>query len=377
MKTLVTGACGLVGSAVVRELLDRGNSVTATDLDVKDNHRVVASLQVHAATTSGSLDVRWCDLTTASASSQLVATTQPEAVVHLAALIPPFCYARPQLARAVNVDATRHLVDACVASQASPRFALASSIAVYGSRNPHSQNDLLNESTPRRPNDLYGGHKCEAEDILTASALDWVILRLGGVISAGQTFDLNPDLIAFAAALPGDGRLQSVAVGDVARAFASALTTDRSREVYLVGGDPSHRLRQEELAERTAAAVGMVGGMPPARPGDPAQDAEWFATDWMDTTRAQQVLDYQRITFDESLAQARAYSGRRRPLLRVLAPLANLALRLRSPYRGWPGKYADPWGVVAARWGAPGPDTPVPDSIGPDSTSVSVTDRPE
>ena len=40
------------------------------------------------------------------------------------------------------------------------------------------------------------------------------------------------------------------------------------------------------------AALGLPGAMPPGRPGDPNSDDDWFVTDWMDTTRAQEALHF-------------------------------------------------------------------------------------
>ena len=62
-----------------------------------------------------STQVRWADLTDPNAVGQLLREVSPSAIIHLAAIIPPACYARPALARRVNVDATGYLVDAAVA----------------------------------------------------------------------------------------------------------------------------------------------------------------------------------------------------------------------------------------------------------------------
>ena len=37
-------------------------------------------------------------------------------------------------------------------------------------------------------------------------------------------------------------------------------------------------------------------------------------------------------------------------------PLIREVLRRRSPYRGKPGRYADPWALISATWGDPDPD---------------------
>ena len=53
---------------------------------------------------------------------------------------------------------------------------------MYGARNPHRITDVLSADTPINPADVYGTHKAEAEELVRASTLDWVILRLGGVL---------------------------------------------------------------------------------------------------------------------------------------------------------------------------------------------------
>jgi nucleoside-diphosphate-sugar epimerase len=99
-------------------------------------------------------------------STRSLATCPQAAIAHLAAVVPPMCYARPALARKVNVDATAWLVKAAQAQPRPPRFVLASGIAVYGARNPHHVTDLLTADTPLRPSDIYGAHKAEAEQLV-------------------------------------------------------------------------------------------------------------------------------------------------------------------------------------------------------------------
>src|SRR6201996_3269115 len=321
---LVTGAFGLVGSETVRQLMVEGPRVVATDLDVPANRRVAASMPATG--------VRWADLTSPEAVAELVRSVAPTAIIHLAAIIPPVCYARPKLAYRVNVGATELLLKAAAALPTPPRFVQASSIAAYGARNPHRVEGLLTADTPLQPSDVYGAHKVEAENLVRASGLDWVILRLGGVLTAEPRLDLDLDTIFFEAALTIDGRIQTVDVRDVARAFIAATTAPVVGETLLIGGDESHRLVQGDIAPSTAAAMGLVGGIPTGRKGNPHVDAQWFGTDWMDTTRSAEALDFQRISWPQLLAETADRMEWLRHPARLAAPLAPAPPKRRSPY---------------------------------------------
>jgi D-erythronate 2-dehydrogenase len=349
-SVLVTGAFGLVGSATVHRLAADGRRVIATDLDTPASRKAAESLPV-------GVTVRWADLTDPTAVGALVDETAPTAIIHLAAVIPPFIYQRRGLAERVNVDATASLVRAAEKLSTPPRFVLASSIAVYGSRNPHTVDGVLTTDTPLDPGDIYGDHKFKAEKIVRTSALDWVILRLGGVLTATPGSYMKIDNFFFEAMLPTDGRLQTVDVRDVAFAFAAATTADAHGETLLIGGDDAtHRLIQGDVASAMAAALGLVGGLPTGLKGDPANDSTWFNTDWMDTTRSQQVLGFQHHSWPDMLIETAENAGLKRPLLRIIAPLAKQILKRQTPYHGSGQRYADPWRAISDKWGDPRPE---------------------
>jgi nucleoside-diphosphate-sugar epimerase len=244
---LVTGGFGLVGSQTVRQLVADGHRVVAADLGASAQRKAAESLPVGA-------EARWADLTDPAQLDRLVAETAPTVIVHLAAVIPPGIYRHPKLARRVNVDATAALLRAAKASPQPVRFIQASSNAVHGSRNPRRNPEWLHADTPVRPSDLYGAHKVEAEQLVRASGLQWVILRLGGVMSVDLgAMPLSMDAPFLESALPTDGRIHTVDVRDVAVAFSAATTAPVIGEILLIGGDESHLLRQADVGKALAA----------------------------------------------------------------------------------------------------------------------------
>ena len=349
---LVTGGFGLVGSATVRRLAAIGRQVVATDLHTPANRKAAAKLP-------NGVEARWADLTDPDQVEQLVSEVSPAAIIHLAAVIPPPIYRNAKLARRVNVEATATLVRIAEAQPTPPRWVQASSNAVFGSRNPHRSSEPVRADMPMRASDLYSAHKIEAEEIVRASSLKWVVLRLGGVFSVDPSaMPLTTDALYFESALPTDGRMHSVDVRDVAWAFAAATTADVVGEILLIAGDNTHRIKYGDIGPALGAARGLKGGLPTGRPGNPDNDDEWFVTDWMDATRAQEALQFQHHSWDDMLAEMRANAGWTRYLLPPFAPLVRTILKRRGAYWKAPGQYADPWGAIRAKLGEPARDKP-------------------
>lgn len=350
-KILVTGGFGLVGTQTVRVLAGEGHRVIGTDLGTAAHRKAATSLPTGAG-------AYWADLTKPEQIDRLVAETAPTVIIHLAAVIPPVIYRQPKLARRVNVDATLQLLRAARSSPHPVRFIQASSNAVHGARNPHRHRELLGADSPMNPADLYGAHKAEVEQHIRSSGLEWVILRLAGVMSVEPgAMPFSVDALFFESALPTDGRIHTVDVRDAARAFAAATTAHVAGETLIIGGDESHLLRQGDVGKALAAARGLVNVLPGGLPGDPDSDDDWFVTDWMDTGRAQQVLQFQAHAWPDMLAEMRSAAGWRRYPMRMISPLARRFLKRRAAYRNSLGRYADPWGAIRAKLGEPRPDT--------------------
>ncbi|HSV37711.1 MAG TPA: NAD(P)-dependent oxidoreductase [Nocardioidaceae bacterium] len=339
---LVTGAFGNVGRYTVQRLVEHGYRVVATDVRSDKSEK--------SARATPDLDVRWLDLRDASAVAALVADVRPDAVLHLAAVIPPIAYAHPALAEAVNVGGTANVV-AAVQQLERCRLVFASSIAVYGARNPHRE-EVLTAATPSNPRDVYGAHKVAAEAIVTGSSLDWVILRLGGVMFPEMSVTADDDIVYLEGLLPSDGRIETVDVRDVAAAFVSAIAAKCVGKVLLIGGGPGNQLTQEQVGRGITSAMGLRNALSQGRPGDPGDDDAWFVTDWMDTAEAEALLRFQYRSFDDTMADLRASIGPLRPVLTVASPLVKVFLWWRSPMRGSQATYAPLWPSVEKRWGA-------------------------
>lgn len=348
---LVTGGFGLVGSATVRRLAELGRTVVVADLETPANQAAAAALPRGTS-------VRWADLTDEDQTARLVADVAPEVIIHLAAIIPPTIYKARKLARRVNVDATATLVRIAEAQANPPRFVQASSNAVFGARNPYKSTGPVTADMPMKHSDLYSAHKAEAEAIVRASSLEWVVLRLGGVLSVDpKAIPFNADALYFESLLPTDGRMHSVDVRDVAWAFAAATTADVAREILLIAGDASHMLLYGDITPALAGARGLRGGLAPGRKGNPNDDDAWFVTDWMDTSRAQEALAFQHYSWQDMIDEAGRNAGPSKYLLRVAAPLVRAILKRRGAYWKQPGQYADPWGAIKRKIGDPSPDS--------------------
>lgn len=353
---VVTGAFGQLGRRCVEILLGRGHTVVASDL--RTDAAVAAARTLADQQAPGTLVAAYVDLLDAAAVDAFIAEHQPRAIIHLAAMLSPVSYRKPELARRINVGGTTALARAAQNLAVAPLFVYASSASVYGSRNPYRWPERISAQTPLDPIDQYGEDKMLAEQVLMDSGLPHTILRLGGVISPDGAGALNGDYLLLMRATPGDNRLHTVDARDAALAFANAAERPDSIDgkILLIGGDDSHLHLHRDVEDDLFQAIGLGRlGAAASLPGDPDDDRGWSFTGWFDTTESRALLDYQHHGWADTVewvadSQPRAVRVIARALGPVVRPLARTALVLqrRAERRG---PYAAPWTLIAAKLG--------------------------
>ncbi|MCJ7653844.1 MAG: SDR family NAD(P)-dependent oxidoreductase, partial [Dehalococcoidia bacterium] len=98
MRVLITGGAGRLGITVCKAFLRDGAHVRVFDLDTSGNRKSVKGL-------NGKAEVLWGDIT--QPDSVQKALEGVDAVVHMAGILPPVAYEKPELAKKVNVGGTR------------------------------------------------------------------------------------------------------------------------------------------------------------------------------------------------------------------------------------------------------------------------------
>ncbi|WP_171235658.1 SDR family oxidoreductase [Ruegeria sp. HKCCA6837] len=225
-RILITGAAGMVGQALLPELV--GHEVFATDL------RRPESLPEYVAFLP--MDV------TSDAPARVITKVKPDVIVHLASIVTPTPKMGRAAAYAVDVEGTRKVVNAAIANGVR-RLVVTSSGAAYGY---HADNRIpLRERDPLRgnPEFPYSDHKRQVEELLAearsaAPDLEQVVLRVGTVLGAGTENQITalfhkPRLLAVAGS---ESPFVFIWTHDLARILRRA-ATDGPPGVYNVAGD--------------------------------------------------------------------------------------------------------------------------------------------
>ena len=172
----MTGGGGFLGRSVVVGLAGSGHEVVSADL------RLPAD-----ATSMHVVSHVVMDVTSQEAVDAVIGEARPEVIVHLASIVTPGPDSTRELEHAVDVDGSRHVLDASVAHGVR-RIVISSSGAAYGY---HPDNPAwLTEDQPVRGNEVfaYSHHKRLVEEMLPSyPSLEQVVLRIGTIL--GTTVD--------------------------------------------------------------------------------------------------------------------------------------------------------------------------------------------
>jgi len=175
-RLLITGAAGHVGQALLAQLDVDRFAVTACDIQPMAN-------------VSDKVEFQRMDVCDREAVSRIIETSRPDVVIHLASIVTPPKGTGRDFAYDVDVNGTRHVLDACL-DHGVGRLVVTSSGAAYGY---HPENaSMLKEEDPIRGNRefAYSYHKRLVEEMLAETRkdhpeLEQVILRVGTILGDG------------------------------------------------------------------------------------------------------------------------------------------------------------------------------------------------
>jgi nucleoside-diphosphate-sugar epimerase len=245
MRVLVTGSEGCIGAWVLRSLLERDLEVVAYDV-AGELYRL--SLIAPAAARAR-VRVEIGRIEDTARLKTLVRAEGITHIVHLAAVLMPYCQRHPVEGGLINVIGTLNIFEAARDAGRPVRIVYASSSAVWGPPEEHPDRPLT-EQDPTKPTTHYGvfkqANEASARAFFLSDGICSVGLRPWTVYGVGRDTGLTADptlaMKAVALRMPYQirlsGRMDLQYVEDVAEAFVRCLLAPlEGAYVFNLAGD--------------------------------------------------------------------------------------------------------------------------------------------
>ncbi len=243
MKIMITGANGFLGQHLCRFL--------------ENSHTIFATGRGEKRVSFPGVRYLAADITDPSSLQQLLLDTEAEVIIHAAAMSrPDECDTNRMLCDDVNINGTKHLVDAAKHLTHQPHFIYISTDFVFGDGGPHDENAVPS------PLNYYGESKLKAEKVVEQSGLQYTIVR--PVFMYGETWEgMRPTFLHWVKeSLEIGKRIKVVSdqvrtptyVGDICKGIATAIE-QRATGLYHLSGE--ERLTPYDMAVHFAKFAGL------------------------------------------------------------------------------------------------------------------------
>jgi GDP-4-dehydro-6-deoxy-D-mannose reductase len=280
MRVLVTGAAGFVGRHLITELSAHGDEIIAFDVSF------ATVPQKSVTTISG-------DLLDADMLNRTIASTKPDACVHLGGISSPVqAQNDPGKMLSVNIVGTINLLNAFRESARDARILVVSTAHVYG---PMEDEREITENDPLQPSSMYAISKAAADltTLLYAKqhGMKTITARPNNHIGPGQSPDfviasLARQIKLSTANSKGKvvaGNMESVRdftdVRDVVRAYRLLLAKGHPGNAYNISSRNMHTIR--EVFDQMC----KIAGTKPEVVVDPAKFRPTDSSPLLDITR--------------------------------------------------------------------------------------------
>ena len=303
MRVLVTGGAGRLGINVCKIFLNDGLQVRVFDLDTPRNRESVKRL-------GGKAETIWGDITRPDSVQR--ALEKVDVVVHMAGILPPLADDKPELCAKVNVGGTKILVDLIKEKGGRIPLIFTSSVAVFGPTPNANEPICVGKHVPY-PQGPYAETKLKAENVIRESGIDYLILRLTAIMY----FNFEVSDLKRMFSIPLNNRVEFCHPDDLSLAILNSVKNFSALkgDTLVVSGGPDQRMSYRDMVSNILGVMGLP--LPPVE----KFTQEPYYLDWYDTSKSQELLNFQRKTFgdylkDYSQGLARRYTNLFLPFMR-------------------------------------------------------------
>ncbi|NHJ84024.1 MAG: NAD(P)-dependent oxidoreductase [Asgard group archaeon] len=317
VKILLTGAFGNVGTSTLKELIKRDHQIRCFDIPTRANKRKAMKFRKYQS----KMEIIWGDLRKINDVENAVKDI--DVVIHLAAIIPPLANNRPEIAEPVNVGGTRNIITAIKKQPIQPKLIFSSSVAIYGDIRAKGFDYIIKISDQMNPSphDHYARHKIKCEKMIHEADINYVIFRFAAI----PPLDQGTDPLMFE--VPLDTPIEMCHTLDTGYAMVNAAESDKvwGKTLHIAGGSEC-RVSYKDYVGTILNMMG-IGALP-----EQAFGTKPFHCGFMDTIESEELLHYQRHTFDDYLQDVKKYYRVARVFARIFRPAVRKWLLNQSQY---------------------------------------------
>lgn len=316
-RILITGASGTVGSALLKQILKEHDDYEITLFDM-DKPQIRRKLEKY----KGKINRIYGDIT--NPADVEAACMYQDAVIHLAAIIPPLADRKMGLARRVNVEGTNNIIRALEIYSPGAFLCYTSSISVYGDRLEQPE-IKVGDPLKCSEGDYYAQTKIDAEALVRESRLDWTIFRLTAIMGA-RNHKISPLMFH----MPLDTLIEIATPEDTARAFMHAI----NKKSLLIGktfnlsGGKDCRTTYKQFLKRSFTLFGL-GKL--NFPANAFAKRNFHCGYYMDGDELENILNFRKDTIESYfMTVKRAIPGIQRFLTKIFRPAIKSSLLRKS-----------------------------------------------
>lgn len=184
MNVLITGGCGYLGGRLSNYLKEA----------LSDYNIILTSTRDKLPSWTDQFEVEKLNLKDQDSITSCVEKVKPEIIIHLAAIPQSECQEDPDMAKLINVEATRYLVSAANTSDVQT-FIYMSTFQVYGS----NLTGIIDENASLNPASVYAQTKADAEQIVKSEFNNRkIIFRLSNAFGSPQDYKVADTVLGLA-----------------------------------------------------------------------------------------------------------------------------------------------------------------------------------